>query len=61
MFPRTRFICVSSLCALLAAASFAFAHGPDQPAHQRFEEGDLKLESGEVIKDFAISYARTGS
>jgi homoserine O-acetyltransferase len=46
MFPRTRFICISSLCALLAVSPLAFAHSPDQPAHQRFEEGDLKLESG---------------
>ena len=34
----------------------AAAHSPQQPPHQSFGEGDLKLESGEVIKDFAISY-----
>ena len=32
----------------------AAAHSPQQPPHQSFGEGDLKLESGEVIKDFAI-------
>jgi homoserine O-acetyltransferase len=26
------------------------AHTPQQPPHQLFGEGDLKLESGEVIK-----------
>jgi len=60
MFPRTRLICISSVCALLAASPLAFAHTPDQPAHQRFEEGDLKLESGEVIKEFAISFVTHG-
>src|SRR5262249_3539654 len=39
----------------------ALAHGPDQAQHQRFELGDLKLESGEVIKDFAISYVTHGT
>lgn len=60
MFPGTRSIHVLSLCALLGAANIALAHGPGQPAHQRFEEGDLKLESGEVIKDFSISYVTHG-
>jgi homoserine O-acetyltransferase/O-succinyltransferase len=50
----------------LAAASLllslpAFAHTPLQPPHQLFGEGDLKLESGEVIKDFAISYVTHGT
>jgi homoserine O-acetyltransferase len=50
----------------LAAASLllslpAFAHTPQQPPHQLFAEGDLKLESGEVIKDFAISYVTHGT
>ena len=40
---------------LLASAPFR-AHTPQQPPHQLFAEGDLKLESGEVIKDFSISY-----
>jgi homoserine O-acetyltransferase/O-succinyltransferase len=37
-----------------------FAHTPEQPPHQTYSEGDLKLESGEVIKDFAISYVTQG-
>jgi homoserine O-acetyltransferase len=45
--------------ALLAVAP-AWAHGPNDPPHQRYELGDLKLESGEVIKDFAISYVTHG-
>lgn len=36
------------------------AHTPSDPPHQLFQEGDLKLESGEVIKDFAISYVTHG-
>jgi len=30
----------------------AIAHTPQQPPHQLYNEGDLKLESGEAIKDF---------
>ncbi len=39
----------------------ALAHTPQQPAHQSFAEGDLKLESGEAIRDFAISYVTHGT
>lgn len=39
----------------------ATAHTPSQPAHQLFNEGDLKLESGEAIKDFSISYVTHGT
>ncbi|MEI9922745.1 MAG: hypothetical protein WDN50_03460 [Bradyrhizobium sp.] len=36
------------------------AHTPQQPPHQLYSEGDLKLESGEAIKDFSISYVTHG-
>jgi homoserine O-acetyltransferase len=39
----------------------AAAHTPQQPPHQLYNEGDLKLESGEVIKDFSISYVTHGT
>jgi homoserine O-acetyltransferase len=39
----------------------AAAHTPQQPPHQLYAEGDLKLESGEAIKDFAISYVTHGT
>ena len=39
----------------------AVAHTPQQPPHQLFGEGDLKLESGEAIKDFSISYVTHGT
>ena len=38
----------------------ANAHTPQQPPHQLYSEGDLKLESGEAIKDFSISYVMHG-
>lgn len=46
---------------LLAISGFAAAHGPNDPPHQRYETGDFRLESGEVIKDFAISYVTHGT
>ncbi|GIL39503.1 alpha/beta fold hydrolase [Roseiterribacter gracilis] len=39
----------------------AFAHEANQPPHQLFAEGDFKLESGETIKDFSISYVTHGT
>jgi homoserine O-acetyltransferase len=39
----------------------AAAHTPQQPPHQSYSEGDLKLESGEAIKDFSISYVTHGT
>src|SRR5690348_605450 len=46
---------------LVLPAAPALAHGPNQPAHQLHRIGDFKLESGEVIKDFAISYVTHGT
>src|SRR3954451_14393479 len=48
-----------ALAALLAATP-AIAHTPAQPPHQSFKIGDLTLEGGEMIKDFAISYVTHG-
>src|ERR1044072_3166754 len=42
------------------AATPALAHTPNQPPHQSYKSGDFQLESGEVIKDFAISYVSHG-
>ncbi|BAM92145.1 putative homoserine O-acetyltransferase [Bradyrhizobium oligotrophicum S58] len=52
--------CIASIAALLLIAGPAAAHTPQQPPHQSYAEGDLKLESGEVIRDFAISYVTHG-
>jgi len=46
---------------LLFAACTALAHGPNDPPHQSFGMGDFRLESGEVIHDFAISYVTHGA
>jgi homoserine O-acetyltransferase len=48
---------------IIAAAMInpALAHGPKDPPHQTFALGDLKLESGEAIRDFAISYVTHGT
>jgi homoserine O-acetyltransferase len=51
-----------ALAALLAvAAPPALAHGPSQPPRQLHKVGDLKLESGETIRDFSISYVTHGT
>jgi len=60
MAARSRLVCSLSVLALIVRAGVAFAHTPEQPPHQLFAEGDLKLESGEVIKDFSISYVTHG-
>jgi homoserine O-acetyltransferase len=39
----------------------AFAHTSQQPPHQTYAEGDLRLESGEAIRDFSISYVTHGT
>jgi homoserine O-acetyltransferase len=50
------------IAAFVAAISFgAHAHGPNDPPHQTHLLGDFKLESGEVIKDFSISYVTHGT
>ena len=48
-----------AVCLLLSLP--AAAHTPQQPPHQLFGEGDLRLESGEAIKDFSISYVTHGT
>jgi homoserine O-acetyltransferase len=49
-----------ALFTLALGAGPAAAHGPNDPPHQLFEIGELKLEGGEAIKDFAISYVTHG-
>jgi homoserine O-acetyltransferase len=56
----TALLLVLGLSLLLPAAPTR-AHGPNQPPHQVYRMGDLKLESGEVIKDFAMSYVTHGT
>ena len=57
----SRLTTLTGAAVLLLAATVATAHTPSQPPHQLFNEGDLKLESGEVIKDFSISYVTHGT
>ncbi len=60
MIHRTLTQAFAAFAALTFAAS-AYAHGPNDPPHQSHALGDLKLESGEAIKDFAISYVTHGT
>ncbi|MFL6808183.1 MAG: alpha/beta fold hydrolase [Bradyrhizobium canariense] len=50
---------LAALCLLMSGP--ATAHTPQQAPHQLYNEGDLKLESGETIKDFSISYVTHGT
>jgi homoserine O-acetyltransferase/O-succinyltransferase len=54
---RIAHLVAASLLLSLPAA----AHTPQQPPHEVYSEGDLKLESGETIKDFSISYVTLGT
>src|SRR2546426_12564341 len=58
---RSALIAAAVVAGLLLHASVALAHRPDQPPHQQYRFGDLKLESGEAIKDFSISYVTHGT
>ncbi|SHG35616.1 alpha/beta fold hydrolase [Bradyrhizobium erythrophlei] len=52
---------VRLVAAGLMIALPATAHTPQQAPHQLYGEGDLKLESGEAINDFSISYVTHGT
>jgi homoserine O-acetyltransferase len=52
---------IATFAAALLLAWPALAHTPQQPPHQSYNEGDFKLESGDAIKDFAISYVTHGT
>jgi homoserine O-acetyltransferase/O-succinyltransferase len=52
---------LAAIALLLASALPAFAHGPNDPPHQAQSLGDFKLESGETIRDFSISYVTHGT
>ena len=54
-----RFLAALLLCFAFTAS--AQAHGPNDPPHQLFGLGDFKLESGEAIKDFSISFVTHGT
>jgi homoserine O-acetyltransferase/O-succinyltransferase len=58
-------VACKSIARLVAAGLMmalpATAHTPQQAPHQLYGEGDLKLESGEAIKDFSISYVTHGT
>ena len=56
----SRFAFAAATVATCIALS-AHAHGPDDPPHQALALGDFKLESGEVIKDFTLSYVTHGT
>src|SRR5882757_10351439 len=51
----------SRAASFLLIGTAALAHGPNQPPHQLYRVGDLPLESGETIKDSAISYVTHGT
>lgn len=44
-----------------ALTASAFGHGPNDPPHQSFAMGDLKLESQQAIRDFSLSYVTHGT
>src|SRR5215210_4148940 len=57
---RTLIITLAMFAGLVLNGRGTLAHGPNDPPHQLYRIGDLKLESGDLIKDFAISYVTHG-
>ena len=55
-----RLLAALGIVATLLVPAVALAHKDTDPPHQRYAMGDLKLESGEVIKDFSISFVTHG-
>ena len=53
-----RLVCLASACLILSSAVAAQTL---QAPTQLYNEGDLKLESGDAIKDFSISYVTFGA
>ena len=51
----------AALLAALLVPVTALAHKDTDPPHQRYEMGDLKLESGDAIKNFTISFVTHGT
>ena len=45
---------------LFLLPSLSWAHGPTDPPHQVYRMGDFKLESGQAINDFVMSYVTHG-
>jgi homoserine O-acetyltransferase len=52
---------VTIITVMSCASGTVCAHGPGDPPHQRYQMGDLQLESGQLIKDFSISYVTLGT
>src|SRR5262249_15859728 len=60
---RVRRIAITVACAIIQGLLLSpppTAHTPQQPSHQLYNEGELRLESGEAIRDFSISYVTHG-
>ena len=52
---------LAGLTLSFALATVSHAHGPKDAPHQAHGLGDFKLESGEAIRDFSISYTTHGT
>lgn len=61
MHHHTTVLLLALSLTLLFPVAPVRAHGANQPPHQAYRMGDLKLESGEVVKDFMISYVTHGT
>src|ERR1700730_11300260 len=61
--PMRQLILFVAVCLLLSGPfqGVVSAHRQGDPPHQLYQIGDFSLESGQVIKDFAISYVTHGT
>ena len=58
---RWSFAMLLAVACLMLLPGISQAHKPGQAKHESYAMGDLKLESGEVIKDFSQSYVTHGT
>jgi homoserine O-acetyltransferase len=57
----SKLLCIFLLLSFVLATTVSWAHKPADPPHKLYPMGDFKLESGEIIKDFVISYVTHGT
>ncbi|MGD8790152.1 MAG: alpha/beta hydrolase, partial [Burkholderiales bacterium] len=51
---------IAMISLVISSSSLVWAHGPDLAPHQMATIGDIKLESGAVVRNVLMSYVTYG-